>query len=186
MQLGATRLEEQSDSEVRYYDPGRGPSVFASNLRHKVPQAYGAWCLEAMDSHGGWIGSAVELARFACAFDDPDRCKVLRPESIRLMFARPEGSAGYESDGTPKDVYYSCGWLNRSVGDGKFNRWHTGSLPGTAAILVRRHDGRNWVVLVNARMSPHTSHLGKAIDALMHKAADQVTPWPEYDLFEEN
>lgn len=65
------------------------------------------------------------------------------------------------------------------------NHWHTGSLPGTSTLLVRRHDGRNWVILFNARVSPHTSQLSSEADRLLHRAADQVTEWPEYDLFEE-
>lgn len=183
--IGKTRLEGQSESEVRYYDPSKGPSVFATDLNKQVPQPYGAWHLEAMDAHGGWLASAVDLARFACAFDDPTKCKILVTESIEEMFARPPGLAGTDADGKPKSVYYSLGWSNRMLDDGKLNRWHTGSLPGTATMLVRRHDGRNWAVLMNARMSPYTSHLGGAIDGLVHKAADEVTAWPEYDLFDE-
>jgi len=185
MLIGKTRLDGRNDEEVRYYDPGKGPSVFEEDLNEQVPRPYGAWHLEAMDAHGGWLGSAVDLARFACAFDDPARCKVLNQESIDTMFARPPGPAGHDAHGKPKPVYYSCGWFNRVVGDVKINHWHTGSLPGTATILVRRHDGRNWVVLFNARVSPHASHLGKAVDVLVHMAADEVKAWPEYDLFEE-
>jgi len=183
MRIGRTRLEQRHENEVRYYDPGEGTSVFAEDLKQPTAQPYGAWYLEAMDSHGGWLASAVDLARFACAFDAPERCQVLGEESIRLMYARPDGLAGYDSEGNPKPVYYSCGWQNRVVGDGKINRWHTGSLPGTAAILVRRHDRRNWVVLFNARVSPHASHLAQEVDPLVHRAADDVREWPEYDLF---
>lgn len=185
MRIGKTRLEGRSENEVRYYDPGKGPSVFAADLNQQVPRPYGAWHLDAMDAHGGWLASAVDLARFASAFDDPTKCKIFNQDSIHEMFARPPGLAGTEADGKPKSVYYSLGWSNRVLDDGKLNRWHTGSLPGTATILVRRHDGRNWVVLMNARMSPQTSHLGRAIDSLVHRAADEVAVWPEYDLFEE-
>ena len=183
MRIGHTRLEGRHDKEVRYYDPGKGPSVFAEDLDKEVPHPYGAWHLEAMDSHGGWLASAVDLARFASAFDAPDQCKVLNEETIQEMFARPAGLAGYDADGNAKPTYYSCGWTNRVIGDGKFNRWHSGSLPGTATILVRRHDGKNWAVLFNARVSPHTSHLGGAIDGPVHLAADAVKAWPEHDLF---
>ena len=156
-----------------------------SQVNEKVKETHpDAYPRDAMDSHGGWLGSVVDLAKFACAFDDPEECKILKTESITTMFARPPGLAGHEADGKPKDVYYSCGWLNRVVGDGKMNRWHTGSLPGTAAILVRRHDGRNWVVMFNARVSPYASHLGRAIDVVVHKAASEVEEWPEYDLFD--
>ena len=101
------------------------------------------------------------------------------------MSARPPGLAEHEPDGKPKAVYYACGWLNRVDDDGRVNSWHTGSLPGTATILVRCHDGRNWVVLFNARVSPHTAHLTRTVDGLVHQAADEVEQWPEHDLFEE-
>lgn len=58
--------------------------------------------------------------------------------------------------------------------DGKLNHWHTGSLPGTSAILIRRKDGCNMVALLNTRGSQHSEHLGKGIDQLLHKAANTV------------
>ncbi len=185
MRIGKTRLEGRAKNEVRYYDPRKGPSVFADDLDQQVPSTYGAWHLEAMDAHGGWLASAVDLARFAAAFDDPRSCKLLDRETIQTMFARPEGLAGYEEDGNPKPFYYSCGWMNRPEANSGTNHWHAGSLPGTATILVRRHDGRNWVLLFNARMSPQVSNLAKAADPLIHQAANQVREWPEEDLFDD-
>ncbi len=183
MRLGTTRLDGRAEGEVRYYHPGRGESVFQVDLGEPVPPPYGAWNLDAMDSHGGWIASAVDLARFAAAFDDPDHCPILTRQSIEAMHARPPGRAGHDEDGDPTDVYYSLGWLNRIVGEGAVNHWHTGSLPGTATIVIRRHDGRNFVALLNARESPNATHLGRVIDGLLHRAANAVEDWPRTDLF---
>ncbi len=179
MRIGKTRLDARQPNEVRYYYPGRGPSVFKDDLAADVPWPYGGWHLEAMDSHGAWIASACDLAKFAAAFDDPSKCKVLSKDSVNAMFARPPGLAGHEEDGTDKDVFYSLGWFNRVVGDDKQNNWHTGSLAGTATILIRRHDGRNFVALFNARSSPTASHFGRAVDPLLHRAANAVMEWPE-------
>lgn len=179
MRIGKTRLDGRQANEVRYYYPGRGPSVFYDNLADDVPWPYGGWHLESMDSHGAWIASAVDLAKFAAAFDDPTNCKVLSEVSVRAMFSRPEGLAGHEEDGTDKPVFYSLGWSNRIVGEGKQNNWHTGSLAGTATILIRRHDGHNFVVLFNARSSPDEAHFGRAIDPLLHRAANEVKKWPD-------
>ena len=185
MRIGATRLFSRAENEVRYYHPGNGTSVFEKDLREEVPSPYGAWYLEAMDSHGGWIASATDLAKFAAALDDDDRRPLLSRESIERMHARPPGLAGYEKDGTEKDRYYSLGWSNRVVRkaageqDAKVNHWHTGSLPGTATIMIRRHDGKNFVALLNARTSPHAGHLGREIDQLLHKMANEVKDWPE-------
>lgn len=184
MAVGRTRLEGRREGEVCYYHPGEGRSVFAVDLNEPVARPYGTWYLEAMDAHGGWIASAVELARFACAFDDPRACKVLSTKSIQTMYERPAEETTDESNGNPKPVYYSCGWQNRELGGGKFNHWHNGSLPGTSTLLVRRHDGRNWVVLFNTRTSPHASQLTSAIDGLVHQAANAVVEWPDEDLFD--
>ncbi|HUG67889.1 MAG TPA: serine hydrolase, partial [Pirellulaceae bacterium] len=155
MRIGKTRVDGRQSGEVRYYFPGRGPSVFQTDLGQDVPWPYGGWYLEAMDSHGAWLASATDLAKFAAAFDDPEHCKILSAESISAMFARPPGLAGHDEDGAETATFYSLGWFNRAVGEGKQNNWHTGSLAGTATILIRRHDGRNFVALFNARSSPH-------------------------------
>jgi hypothetical protein len=80
--------------------------------------------------------------------------------------------AGHDADGNEKEVFYSLGWLNRCLADGKINHWHTGSLDGTSTILIRRHDGINLVALLNSRVSPSAEHLGRAIDRLLHDAAN--------------
>ncbi len=172
MRLGKSLADQRVEHEVKYYNPGRGKSVFQANLNAPVPWQYGGWTIEAMDSHGGWIASAEDLAKFVSAFDDPSNCPILNKQMIELMWERPDGKAGYEEDGKPKEVFYSLGWLNRVVGDDKVNRWHTGSLDGTATIMIRRYDGRNMVALLNSRASSSATHLGRALDQLLHQAAD--------------
>ncbi len=183
MRIGASRLADRSAKEVRYYQPGSTKSVFDADLGEEVPWQYGGWYLEAMDSHGGWIASAIDLAKFASAFDDPDNCPILSSESIQRMAARPDGLAGHDEDGNPKEVYYSLGWQNRVLDSSEVNHWHTGSLSGTATILIRRHDGRNFVALLNSRISPTATHLGKFIDRGLNEAAGAVRRWPKHDLF---
>ena len=174
MRLGATRLRKRRDGEARYYDPSRGKSVFQEDLRQQVSATYGTWYLEAMDAHGGWLANVEDLARFAAAFDNPESCRILNADSIRTMFGRPLGndaSAG-------ANPYYACGWQVRIIAPDRYNTWHTGSLPGTAALMVRRHDGYSWVALMNARKTPQVSHLARALDPLVHPAVDQVKNWP--------
>jgi CubicO group peptidase (beta-lactamase class C family) len=176
--LGKTLLPGRAPGEVTYHAKGKGPSVFADNLGKPVPLPYGTWYLEAMDSHGGWISSAVDLVRFAAVFDKPGECPILSKKSIETMFARPEGSAGYNAKGKPRSAYYACGWNVRVAGKNKSNQWHTGALDGTATILVRRHDGLCWAVLFNARNNPRGEYLAGLIDGLVHEAADKVERWP--------
>ena len=183
-QLGHTLMAAKN--ETHYFDDkGRtGNAVMGPNLGKPVPRPYGAWYLEAMDAHGGWISSAPDLVRFGSAFDQPDKCKILKAASIKTMFARPDGLAGHTKDGTPKDVFYGCGWNVHPVGAGKVSAWHMGALDGTATILVRRHDGLTWAVLFNARSNAKGEYLGSLIDPLVHQAADKVKRWPQRDLFE--
>jgi N-acyl-D-amino-acid deacylase len=167
MRIGATRIEERAAGEVRYYAKGKTKSVFQADLGDDVLPPYGAWYLEAMDSHGGWIASAEDLVRFAAAFDDWDHCQILSRRSIESMHAVPAMSPG-------KDAYYSLGWNNRMNNSGKANYWHTGSLPGTLTIMIRRRDGWNMVGLLNTRDGQGASNLGQELDELMHKVADAV------------
>jgi CubicO group peptidase (beta-lactamase class C family) len=178
-QLGHTLTAAKN--ETHYFDPKNrtGNAVMGPNFGKPVPLPYGVWYLEAMDAHGGWISSAPDLVRFASAFDQPEKCKVLKAASIKTMFACPDGLAGHNKKGKPLEVFYGCGWQVRDVGDGGFNTWHTGSLDGTETILVRRFDGLCWAVLFNTGKG-----LVGRIDALVHDAADKVKRWPNRDLFE--
>ncbi len=185
MRLGRTRLPGRAEGEVRYYHPQPDESVFQDDLGEQVPSPYGAWNLEAMDAHGGWVASAVDLARFAVAFDDPDHCPILSRASIDLMQERPPGLAGHDDSGQPLDLFYSLGWSNRVLSDGGVNHWHTGSLPGTATILIRRHDDRHLIALFNTRVSPTSSHLSRDIDSGLQQTTSSIVTWPAGDLFAE-
>ncbi len=184
MRIGRTLPSAKAPGEVSYYGKkGETAPAVTGKIGKPVPPPYGSFYLEAMDSHGGWIASAVDMARFASAFDDPKGCPILSRAWVERMFALPPGPAGFDEKGRPKPVYYACGWLVRPTGRGKANEWHTGSLPGTATLMVRRHDGLCWVVFFNTRYDPGGGSLTRGIDPLLHKAADSVKRWPSWDLF---
>lgn len=180
MRIGRSLPAGRAKGEVRYYTRGNttGPSVFGPNVGKKVPWQYGGWHLEAMDSHGGWIASAIDLCRFAAAIDRPRKSKLLKPSSIRKMFAPPAPPVSRTRKGRLKDVYYALGWSVRRLGDGKINTWHTGSLDGTSTILVRRYDGVDFAVLFNTRTTPFGKHPAKMIDPLMNRAVGSIKRWP--------
>merc|ERR1719265_1570280 len=62
MYLGHTLLEEIRENETEYYCPNcpLANSVFPK-VDGQVQNPYGAWSLEAMDAHGGWVASAQQL-----------------------------------------------------------------------------------------------------------------------------
>jgi N-acyl-D-amino-acid deacylase len=94
------------------------------------------------------------------------------------MYARPPGLAGHEEDGKPKVSYYSLGWFNRTPEGGGQVHWHTGSLPGTAALLIHRDDQVNMAVLFNGRVTPFVPHAGSAIEPLLNEVASGIQEWP--------
>ncbi len=184
MRIGEGRQRERKEHEVCYYDPQNtlARNVFSGDGPDLVPLPYGFASPQTMDAHGGWIASAVDLARFAAALDRPGAQPVLSAESAALLYARPVPPLGLNPDQSPADVYYGMGWSVRLLGKtGKINVWHNGAMPGTSTLLVRLASGRSWAVLFNQRFD------GKGtddIDPLLHQAAAKVTVWPTADLFE--
>ena len=84
MRVGKSLLKDRAPGEVRYShhsEPLLLGSVFGPKLGAPVPQPYGSACIEAMDSHGGWIASAVDLARFATALYPDSSYKALSSKS---------------------------------------------------------------------------------------------------------
>jgi N-acyl-D-amino-acid deacylase len=69
MRLGRSLYADRMPDEVRYYHPGIVDSVFPGI--GPVPVPYGGFHLEAMDAHGGWVASVVDLLRFEKAWVPP-------------------------------------------------------------------------------------------------------------------
>jgi D-alanyl-D-alanine carboxypeptidase len=90
MRLGRSQLTLRAPNEVKYY--GAAGDSFAAHTRPPirgggggVPRPY-AFDLELMDAAAGWIGSAIDVARFILAVDGrPSRPDVLESGSVRAM-----------------------------------------------------------------------------------------------------
>ncbi len=176
MKIGQSLDSDDAAGEVHYYNEGRAHSVFPA-LRNPVPWPYGGWYLEAMDSHGGWIASVIDLVKFANAMDGRGGAPLLSRRSIAELTSRPAPPLAQNTA-----AYYGLGWEIRPAG-GDANWWHTGSLPGTTTLLVRTH-GYCWAAVFNSRPEGN-SKLGNDIDAGMWRAFGEVTAWPDQDLFPE-
>jgi CubicO group peptidase (beta-lactamase class C family) len=177
MRIGRTKLEERAEGEVRYYDYQNRvvQSVFPG--QGLVPAPYGAWYHEALDAHGGWIASAIDLLRFVTAVDGRRPPAFLKPETVRLMISRPELPYWQGSS-----FWYGMGWLVRPV-RGDANWWHDGALTwSTFALLVRTYHGLSWAALFNTWPS---QAFGNEVDRVLWQAAGEVTEWPTHDLFEQ-
>jgi CubicO group peptidase (beta-lactamase class C family) len=177
--LGRTRMGDALADEVKYYFPGMGlnaplvSSVFPGE--GTVPVNYGAFYLEAMDSHGGWVSSTIDLLRFMAGVDGrTDRPDIL---SAGLVAAMTSNGVAICPGGA---CYYAGGWQIRPT-QGDANWWHGGSLPGTTSLLVRSYNDFSWVALFNARSD--TGNFDGELDAALWDALAKVTSFPTHDLF---
>lgn len=179
MRLGRTRAQHRAEAEVRYYPPPGAETVASvfPDVKQPVPSPYGRFYIEAMDAHGGWIASAVDLVRFAASVDGSRRPGLLQPETVKLIESRPA-----EPISQDEPAYYGLGWMIRPVGD-KANWWHAGGLPGTRTLLVRTHHGLCWAAVLNSRPSPGRRLPGR-LDRGLWQAAGEVKKWPRHDLFD--
>ena len=178
--IGKTLSQDRFPTEVKYHDVSdrKGTPVVATE-ENLVPWPYGVWDLGAMDSHGGWVASSTDLVRFACELDPVKKNRSLDSDLIQEMFSPP----GETVEGHSPNVSYGYGWQVRTIDAKRKNIWHTGRLDGTAALLVRRHDGFNWAVLFNKAVNSTGTYLIDIADPLMHKIVDSVKRWPSTDLF---
>src|SRR5260221_12989335 len=93
--------------------------------------------LSRMDSQGGWIASASDLARFVVRVNGfPTEPDILHTETIRTMTAPSSANPGY-----------ARGWAVNETG----SWWHGGSFSGTSTVLVRTASGLCWAALTNTR-----------------------------------
>jgi N-acyl-D-amino-acid deacylase len=180
--VGKTRMHEALADEVRYYlpgEPGLGltaplvPSVFPGE--GTVPINYGGYYVEALDSHGGWVSSTVDLLRFVAGVDG----RASRPDILSAALV-----AEMTSTGAPVcaagGCYYAGGWLVRPfLGDATWE--HGGSLPGTTSTLVRSYHNFSWVALFNARSAG--GDFDAELNSALWTALAQVTSFPAHDLF---
>ncbi|HEX8394504.1 MAG TPA: serine hydrolase domain-containing protein [Longimicrobium sp.] len=179
---GRTRMSGALADEVKYYlpgEPGLGltapmvPSVFPGE--GMVPVNYGGFYVEAMDSHGGWVSSTVDLLRFLAGVDG----RASRPDILSTELVAQMTSNGFPlcANGA---CQYAGGWMVRPA-QADANWWHGGSLPGTTALLVRSYHNFSWVALFNARSG--TGNLDAELDATLWDALAKTTSFPAHDMF---
>jgi len=153
MTIGGNTLADRLPGEVEYFGQS-GEDPYAFNLHR-------------MDSHGGWIATARDLAVLLVHADGfSSKPDILGAQSISAMTSPSSANANY-----------ACGWAVNSAN----NWWHIGSLPGTETEIIRAAIGWNWVVLVNTRSTQPSYEVD--LDQLFWTAQGQLTASPDYDLF---
>lgn len=183
MRLGATRFSDTAAGEVQYYDKGRtSPSVFAADLGQPVPNPYGAWNLEAMDAHGGWVSSSLDLVRFGSYLLRPSSAPILSKVSLETMWGPSPGPLGHTESGARRDAYYALGWNVRHGNDTMV--LHTGSLPGTSTLLQMHLESQTVIAaLFNTRSGAKNALPSKVVQDAIPGWLNGVQQWPLGDLF---
>jgi CubicO group peptidase (beta-lactamase class C family) len=113
-----------------------------------------------MDSHGGWIGTATEVALFVAGAARRTRPPLLSEASVAQM-----------TEGNQANPKYARGWSVNAAG----NWWHTGSLSGTQTLAVRTKSGLSWAAFVNTRN--RGSSLAGDLDRLIWTMVRRVPAW---------
>ncbi len=147
MRIGTHR---PAPNEVHYYgQDGENPEGFP---------------IFRMDSHGGWIATASDMATFLAGLfspaDNEGATAILSSDSLKLM-----------TTGSTANPNYACGLAVNREG----NAWHAGSLPGTQSLMVHTRSGLSWAVSINTR-SPKPE-AGSRLDRLMWQVARTVPQW---------
>jgi hypothetical protein len=111
--------------------------------------------LARMAACAGWTASAADILRFINLVDGfPEIPDILSPSSIKSM-----------SSGSTANSAYACGWVVSMNG----SWWHAGSLPGSAAEIIRTADGYDCVILCNTRADgPFFNDLDLLLRALIN------------------
>jgi len=187
MRIGASLA--RAPGEVTYYEPAVAPvpPVFPAIVAKQVPIMYGGCNVEALDSHGGWLASTVQLARFIACLDVPIGPPLLKPSTCEMMYAPPKVSSGVEHAGQPGKSFYACGWNVAPQRNGKAHYWHGGHLWGASGRIVRLASGMSYAVMLNRGFPKGpvdwNNITGDAITLPLERALTSVKEWPKTDLF---
>ncbi|MFA5669057.1 MAG: serine hydrolase [Balneolaceae bacterium] len=158
---GVTNMKISNDSasgrqpnEVQYYSSS-GPIGYDTN-----------GVIRRLGSAGGWIASPIDLVRILTHIDGFDTVPdILKSETIKLL-------------STPSPISdYASGFR---INSNSKNWWHSGSLTGTAAWIVRTPRGYTWSILTNTSATGITTGLNSLI---WPAVSSYSTNWTDGDLF---
>jgi CubicO group peptidase (beta-lactamase class C family) len=170
--IGATSLGQIGSDEVRYHP--RHPAVIRSvavATQPWVPGAYGSWNQGNLDGAGGWVMATCDYAKVLAALSLGANCPIRTGSSLNHMWSPNAPTA-------PNTLRGWWAWPVQSQGRTMVVRNHNGGLPGTAAMIALREDGFGFCLFLNSDRGLG----GTEIDDLS-RIADQVTQWPNHDLF---
>jgi len=174
--IGSARPSGRLPGEVAYVAQGDDrhlvTSVFGES--EPVPLQYGGFDLRAMDSHGGWVASAPDLARFLAGLDGLGGVPDLLAPATRVEMGANPGPPLYSRRA---GAWYGLGWYRNRRG----TWFHDGSLPGSSAFVAMEPDGTLYAALANSRR-PGPAYAEAFVDAVRAAATSNIRQ-ADRDLF---
>ncbi len=177
MFIAGSLESDRRPDEVIYYDEPWCVGDAYDGSGKQVPCSYGTIYFPTLDSHGGWIASAVDLLKFSNAVDGfGNRPSLLTKATIDAMAQVPPGIAGAHS--------YN-GW--GSDADGNWS--HGGALTtGTASYLYRGADQIEWAIVFDRLPMPEhgtMTDIANFFNSVVALTAtlEAVKTWPTTDQF---
>jgi CubicO group peptidase (beta-lactamase class C family) len=155
MAVARNNRKQRLTDEVNYYGQGDDPYGQAMDVRR-------------MDSHGGWVASAIDLVRLAVHVDGFKPPADLLSESTIRDMTTPSSP----------NLSYASGWSVNSQG----NWWHQGGFNGGSSILARINDGHAWAVVVNTRSSK--AEYSGDLDQFPWQVRQTTKKWGNHNLFQ--
>ncbi len=175
MELGRTKPKDRLPDEVEAWDDSNCNtmySVYEDDLT-SVRYSYGGFSMEAIDAHGGWLASTIDLTRFLNAVAGSTGRQLLAPATVETMLSKPD-LPQYRT----ADHYYAMGWV---VGNGMVMN-HNGALTwGTSSTIGRLAGGLTYAVCFNRLGYDRAFGDGLMTDSA--NAIKNVTAWPSFDLY---
>ncbi|HNX20475.1 MAG TPA: serine hydrolase domain-containing protein [Acidobacteriota bacterium] len=168
--LGAARLRlapappDYLPGEARRYGP-RSEKQLHGGL---VPAAAAA---------GGWVGSAVDVARLLAALDGPG-ASFLSAAMRREMLAAPPAPAGARK----RAAAFGLGWDRAAEDESGATYAKEGALPGVQAWVERLKGGVTVIALFNGHGDGKFDPRGRAMSEIP-AAVLATEDWPQTDLF---
>jgi CubicO group peptidase (beta-lactamase class C family) len=137
MNIAGNTLQDRRPEEVKYYQSEYSP--YSMDVTR-------------MDSHGGWIASSKDLAKFMVRIDRRNSVQDITSHTMLNQFY-----FGYPT------------WV------------HYGSLPGTSAILSRLNDTFSFVVLANTRTEGDVNIILDDLNNTVSGQINAQSTWPTGD-----
>jgi D-alanyl-D-alanine carboxypeptidase len=137
-------------------DTAKGDALHASSAGRNY--------MEVLGPAGGWVTTALDIAKLSAALRDPsspllDRSDV---DSMRVPVTVP-----VEVPAPVNGWSYGLGLI--LFGDGSWG--HTGTIESTHSIVINRPDGLTVSVLVSGKIPSNTDHLQQVIDLAVAAAS---------------